>query len=139
MASTLTVITLPKSSNSKPETDNQTILRTACHNDEKCICINNAIYKHDSSWATAGIGKKVNNPGNMRPPRTWKPSVPFTIYNAKGNGQFAHFQTLEDGIIANVELYQRNYAKYETANALVSVWAGGGGNSEYRRAVANCF
>lgn len=115
------------------------LLTGPCNGDEKCICIVNGIFKHDSGWATAGVGKKALNPGNMRIPKTWEPSVPFTVYHSKGNGQFAQFKTLEDGVIANVELYQRFYAQYESANALVNVWADGGGNASYRSAVANCF
>jgi hypothetical protein len=115
------------------------MLTKSCKGDERCICINNAIFKHDSGWATAGVGRKANNPGNMRPPKLWTPSVPFTIYHAKGNGQFAKFETLEDGVQANVELYFRHYAKYENADALVNVWADGGGNSSYRGAVRKCF
>lgn len=134
----VSTIKLPKSSSSEPETDNQKILREACDNDAKCVCISNAIYKMDSSWCTAGVGKKTNNCGNMRPPRTWTPSVPYTIYNSPGNGQFLHFKTLEDGIKANVELYQRFYAKYDSPSALVQVWSDGNG-TEYKRAVGKCF
>ena len=66
-------------------------------------------------------------------------SVPFTVY-VRGKGDyFAKFETLEHGIIANVELYQRFYASAPTANALVSRWAGGGGNAHYRATVRGCF
>lgn len=115
------------------------MLERFCNGDAKCVCVENAIFTHDSGWATAGVGKKTNNPGNMRPPRLWQPSVPLTIYKAPGNGVFARFATLEEGVQANVELYTRHYAKYTTADALVSAWAGGGGNAQYRGAVRSCF
>lgn len=98
----------------------------------------NEVFKHDSSWMTAGIGRKTNNPGNMRPPRTWKPSVPFKIYHARGNGQFAHFETPEHGIIANVELYARLYSGL-SYDALVARWTDGGGHGSYRSSVRACF
>lgn len=121
-----------------PTGDRLALLKASCK-DEKCICINNAIFKHDSSWATAGVGRKANNPGNMRIPRTWSPSVPLTTYHANGNGTFAKFATLQDGVQANVELYYRFYDKFETADALVDQWADGGGNWSYRNAVRSCF
>ncbi len=130
--------TLPKSEIVLPVPDKQSILANACDYDEKCFCINNAIFKHDSSWATAGIGKKTLNPCNMRPPKTWEPSAPFTVYHAKGNGKFARFETLADGINACVELYDRFYDEL-SANKLVSRWTDGGGNKAYHSAVSNCF
>ncbi|HEV7278867.1 MAG TPA: hypothetical protein VGN57_01535 [Pirellulaceae bacterium] len=129
----------PKPVPAPSSTDPQTVLAKACKGDAKCICINNAIFKHDSSWATKGVGKKALNPGNMRPPKTWKPSVPFTVYVKAKDDYFAKFETLEHGIIANVELYQRFYAHLPNADALVSKWAGGGGNANYRAAVRSCF
>jgi hypothetical protein len=122
----------------KAQTGYNTILASACAGDGKCICINSAIFKHDSSWATAGIGKKTNNVCNMRPPKLWKPSVPFTIYNAPGNGKFAKFNSIADGITACVELYQRNY-KHLPPAALVSRWTDKGGNRAYRSSVASCY
>jgi hypothetical protein len=118
-------------------TDRQVLLASACGNDQKCACINNAIFIHDSSWATKGVGARFNNPGNMRPPSSWSPSVSFTV-GQTANGPFAKFATLEDGIIANVELYKRFYADLPPQK-LVTRWAGGGGNSSYRSAVASCF
>jgi hypothetical protein len=114
------------------------LLEDACgQNNFKCICINHAIFKHDSSWATAGVGKRANNPCNMRVPRTWKPSVPMSHINSV-NGEFAKFKTLEDGVTACVELYNRLYSDLPPAK-LVSRWTDGGGNKAYRSAVANCF
>lgn len=120
----------------------QKVLAEACQThapgDEKCVCVNNAIYRHDSGWATAGVGKKTRNPGNMRVPSTWKPSVPFEVYHSPGNGVFSKFKTLEDGIVANVELYARLYQDL-SAPALVSRWADGGGDRHYRSAVSSCY
>lgn len=122
------------------------MLSKACKGDERCICINNAVFKHDSGWATANnpngtpsVGKRALNPGNMRPPKKWTPSVSFTVMHVPGNGQFAKFETLEDGVQANVELYFRHYAHYTNANDFVSVWADGGGKGSYRAAVQSCF
>lgn len=98
----------------------------------------NAVFKHDSSWGTAGVGKKTNNLCNMRPPKSWEPSVPFTIYHAKGNGQFAKFSTKEDGITACVELYNRFY-KNMSADQLVRLWTDGGGQGAYLQQVRSCY
>jgi len=114
------------------------LLALACSGDVKCTCINNAIFTHDSSWATAGVGKNANNPGNMRIPKTWKPSVAFTVYHANGNGKFAKFSSLEDGIKANVELYHRFY-KDLPASQLVSIWTDDDGDKNYHKAVSNCY
>lgn len=128
--------TVPKVS--LPTGDRLAMLTKACEGDGKCICIVDAVAKHDSSWATAGIGKKTNNVCNMRPPGTWKPSVPFSVYRAKGNGVFAHFNSVQDGVTACAELYNRFYADL-SADKLVSRWTSGGGNVAYRSAVASCF
>lgn len=114
------------------------LLAHACGNDDRCVCVNDAIFKHDSSWATAGIGARINNPCNMRVPSTWKPSVPFTVYRARGNGVFSRFETLQDGVTACVELYARNY-KHLPPDTLVSIWTDGGGNRAYRAAVSSCY
>ena len=106
--------------------------------DPKCACVNNEIFKHDSSWATAGIGKKANNPCNMRVPSTWKPSVPMMVYTTANNGHFAKFETLEDGITACVELYARNY-KHRSAYDLVSIWTNRGAEESYYYNVAQCY
>ncbi|MGE0536665.1 MAG: hypothetical protein AB7O68_16965 [Pirellulales bacterium] len=106
--------------------------------DAKCACVNNAIFKHDSSWGTAGVGKKTNNLCNMRPPKTWTPSVQFTVYRTAHNGEFAKFATREDGITACVELYSRFYRDM-SALQLVRVWTDGGGNAAYRSQVASCY
>lgn len=118
--------------------EHKTVLAEACESEEKCICINNAIFKHDSSWATAGVGAKTNNPCNMRIPKTWKPSVKVSTYYSPGNGSFARFDTLADGITACVELYKRNYSKLPP-DTLVTRWTSGDNNREYLTAVYNCF
>lgn len=112
-------------------------LGKACDGERKCICVNDAIFRHDSSWATKGIGRKASNPCNMRPPKLWKPSVPFTVYKSPGNGEFAKFGSLEDGITACVELYKRSYADLD-AKTLVKRWAQTS-NKNYHDAVASCF
>ena len=54
-----------------------------------------------------------------------------------GNGTFAKFESMRDGIMANVELYSRFYAG-RTPNNTVSIWAQSD-SSNYRQAVKNCF
>lgn len=121
-----------------PSGERLALLRASCGQDDKCVCINHAIFKHDSSWATAGVGKRLNNPCNMRVPATWKPSVPFTVYTAKGNGVFSKFDTLQDGVTACVELYRRNYSDLPP-DTLVARWTDGGGQGAYQSAVNQCF
>lgn len=113
------------------------MLDKACDGDKKCICINNAIFKHDSSWSTAGVGKRALNPCNMRVPGTWRPSVKIGSLNSV-NGKFAKFNSLEDGVTACVELYKRLYSDLP-ADKLVSRWTDSGGNANYRKAVASCY
>lgn len=113
------------------------MLAAACDHDAKCVCINDAIFKHDSSWATAGVGKRAFNPCNMRVPSSWKPSVKMSRISTV-NGTFAKFATLDDGIKACVELYQRLY-KHLPSHTLVSRWTNGGGNRAYRSAVTSCY
>lgn len=140
---------VPPSKPQLPSGDRHTLLATACGaTDTKCICINHAIFKHDSGWATANnrdgspsVGKRALNPCNMRPPKTWKPSVPFTIMPTIQNGEttyFAKFKTLEDGVTACVELYKRNYSTLPP-DTLVSRWTAGGGKGAYQSAVNSCF
>jgi hypothetical protein len=97
-----------------------------------------AVFHHDSHFSTRGVGARTNNPGNMRVPSTWKPSVPFTVYHAKGNGTFSRFESLEHGIIANVELYQRFYSSFDSAAALTRTWAKTN-NPAYHAAIRKCF
>jgi len=105
------------------------VLADACGGDARCVCINDAIFVHDSSWATAGVGAKALNPCNLRPPTKWTPSVPFTEHQSK-NGVFAKFDTLEEGIIACVELWTRSY-KGLSAFDTAKVWTGNKMNALY--------
>lgn len=127
----------PKLKPAAPTGDRQAMLSKACGGDAKCVCINHAIFKHDSSWATAGVGKRALNPCNMRVPATWKPSVPMRSIKSV-NGVFARFDSLQDGVTACVELWQRLY-KDLPADKLVSRWTDGGGNTAYRSAVRSCY
>lgn len=106
--------------------------------DSKCACVLNEIFKHDSSWATAGVGKRANNPCNMRIPATWTPAVGKPKKEYSVNGVFAKFATLEDGISACTELYARRYQDL-LPEKLVSVWTDGGGNGAYRSSVKSCY
>lgn len=123
-------------------TDKQKFLRKTCEkiapDDPECYCVMDNVFRQDSGWGTMGVGKKANNMGNMRVPSTWKPSVPMTVYHAAGNGTFAKFESVEDGIVANVELYSRFY-KDLSPQLLLSRWVHGGGNANYRAAVFSCF
>ncbi len=128
-----------------PSGDRLALLRASCGQDDKCVCINHAIFKHDSSWATAGVGARALNPCNLRPPKTWKPSVPFTILpvsqvidGKRTTTYFAKFKTLEDGVTACVETYKRFYSELPPAE-LVSRWTDGGGQGAYQSAVNKCF
>jgi hypothetical protein len=106
--------------------------------DTKCACVMNEIFKHDSGWATAGVGKRAKNPCNMRVPSSWTPAVGKPSKEYSVNGVFAKFATLEDGISACTELYARRY-KDLSASVLVSRWTDGGGNAAYRGGVKNCY
>jgi hypothetical protein len=117
--------------------DKHTLLAMACDGEEKCSCINEAIFTHDSSWATDGVGKRALNPCNMRVPSTWTPNG--IIGSTQGSvGHFAKFDSLEHGIQACVETYNRFY-KDMPPKKLVSLWTAGGGNRDYRAAVSNCY
>ena len=96
----------------------------------------------DSRWATANnydgspaVGKRFNNPGNMRCSEAI--TLPYKCSQTNGNGWFANFPDLKTGIAANVELYSRFYAG-RTPNNTVSIWAQSD-SSNYRQAVKNCF
>lgn len=117
--------------------DKHAMLAAACGHDKKCTCINRAIFVHDSSFATAGVGARANNPCNMRKPGSWKPKG--VVGQTKGAvGYFLVFDTLENGIKACVETYQRFY-KDAPPRALVSAWTAGGGQGHYQAAVSACF
>lgn len=105
------------------------LLTGPCNGDEKCICVNNAIFIHDSSWSTSGVGARSLGPCNMRVPSSWTPSVPLSSMWAK-HGEYAKFETLQDGVTACVELWQRFY-EGKTAFATAKVWTGNANNKDY--------
>lgn len=122
----------------------QDTLFKSCNGQKKCICINDAIFKHDSSWATAGVGARTLNPCNTRPSANHP--KPFKVAYSK-NGPFAQFSTLDDGIISCVSLYQRNYSKLGPT-ATVKIWSGHSRDKNfpstpseraYVSAVASCY
>lgn len=121
----------------EPESDKQKMLDKACDGDAQCICVVDKIAIMDSSWATAGIGKRTLNPCNLRPPSSWKFPVPYTAYQAKGNGYFAHFETLQDGVTACAATYNKYYRDM-SPRQLVKVWAQSS-NQNYVNMVATCF
>lgn len=105
--------------------------------DSKCACINNEIFKHDSAWATAGVGKRAKNPCNMRKPGTWEPKG--VVGQTKGaEGYFLVFDSLQSGITACVETYSRFY-RDATPEALVARWTNGGGQGAYYNNVKKCY
>jgi hypothetical protein len=133
----------PKTRVAASVNDPKAHLASACGGDEKCVCVNNAIFKHDSSWATANnpdgspsVGKRANNPCNMRVPAKWEPSVAVSSLKT-ANGTFAKFDTLHDGITACVELYQR-YQNL-SPSTLVRTWTNGGGSPGYHAEVSSCY
>lgn len=72
----------------------------------------------------------------MRVPKTWKPSgIVGTTRGAVGT--FAVYDTLESGIYACVELYNRFYRDMAPAD-LVRTWTDGG-NPAYHSAVRSCY
>lgn len=119
---------------------NFSYLLSACDkyapDDRKCVCINNAIFVQDSAWATKGVGAKTNNPCNMRPAGENSPIL-AGVHVALGNGNFAKFSTLRDGVEACVELYARKY-RGKSPSTIVAVWAQTT-SPGYHGAVANCF
>jgi len=123
------------------------ILAAACRefapNDAQCVCINNAVFVRDSAWATANnadgtpsVGKRMNNPGNVRCLGDNSP-VPSVCTPTKNNGSFAKFDSLEDGVRANVDLYARLYAGKGWTD-LTNTWAQTK-SKEYHEAVGSCF
>lgn len=70
----------------------------------------------------------------MRPPKTWLPSVPFI----KAPSNFAKFETLEAGITACTELYNRFY-KDLNSTTLVNRWTANGAETDYKNAIKSCY
>lgn len=129
---------------SKAPTDKLAVLEKACGGEAKCTCVNAAIFKHDSSWSTAGVGKRTNNPCNTRPSKN-HPNSHSTEYTV--NGPFARFASFEDGVQSCVALYRRGY-EAKTAFSLVKVWTGHANDPkwpstpaerEYLSAVQACY
>lgn len=104
--------------------------------DGKCVCVMLAIAKHDSQYATAGVGKKTNNPCNTRPSGDNSYSKEG-VYESHGNGWFATYPNLRDGAYACTDLYVRRFAG-RTAKNLTDVWAQTKSKS-YHNAVASCY
>ncbi len=113
------------------------MLDKACDGDKKCSCIINAIAIHESEFATAGVGKRAKNHCNLRRPGSWTPKG---IVGETGGavGKFLVFDSLQSGLDACAEVYNRFY-KDVSADKLVSAWAAGGGNKAYRSAVKSCY
>lgn len=78
----------------------------------------------------------MNNPGNVRCLGDNSP-VPSTCVAVPGNGNFSKFDSLEDGVRANVDLYVRLYAGKGWTD-LTYTWAQTKAQ-EYHDAVGSCF
>ncbi len=116
------------------------MLQDSCHRlaagDPRCTCLLNAVFTHDSAWATQGVGKWANNPGNVR---CLAADSPFEheCVASPGNGYFAKFPDLQTGIDANVELYSRKFRGL-SADALTWRWANTS-NGAYYEALRSCY
>lgn len=119
------------------QTDKQTMLTTACGSDQKCQCIVDAIITNESAWFTKGIAPRSNNPCGMRVPSTWTPDG-LTGATAGAVGHFATFTSHQHGVTACAQTYKRFYSDVPAAT-LMNAWVHGGGNSNYRSAVAACY
>lgn len=93
--------------------------------------------KNDSAFATAGVGARTKNPGNMR--------CVSDIFMPKGtqcigsaSGKFSSFQTLEEGVRQTVALYVRKYAG-KAPNDITRVWAGNPKTKGYWEDIQRCF
>jgi len=95
-----------------------------------------AVFTHDSAWATAGIGKKNNNPSNLRCITTDNPYHGKCIPSA-GNGSFEWFPDLQTGIYAAVDVYNRLYRGLP-ADKMTYKWARTQ-NGAYYNALRKCF
>lgn len=103
-----------------------------------------ASFRHDSGWSTVAIGKKYNNPGNMRcssKPVHNASCVPHSSKASWGSptGPWSKYPTLEDGIWGNVALYARKY-KTQDAEYFMDVWVQTADeDSDYANAIRACF
>jgi hypothetical protein len=115
------------------------MLRTACEQyggGQECYCILNAVFTHDSDWANAGVGKRLNNPGNVRC-LSEKSAVDSTCVSVPGNGQFAKFSSIQLGIEAAVDLWNRSYRGLP-ADVQTYKWARTH-NGDYYNALRSCY
>ena len=95
------------------------------------------IFRHDSNWATAGIGARTNNPGNLRCLGSDNPWQKSCVASVNNNGHFASFATLKDGIYANVDLWNRLY-RGKGADNIARIWAGCPQTKAYWDALRSC-
>ena len=116
-------------------------LSKACNDmapyDPFCYCVLDAIFTHDSAWATVGVGKWAKNPGNLRCLGE-DSTFDHQCEKSPGNGYFAKFDDLETGIEANVDLYVRKYMG-KTPEAITRIWAGSPQSKEYWDAIKSCY
>ena len=105
--------------------------------DQLCPCIVSAMAKNDSLFATAGVGARTKNPGNMR--------CVADIFMPNGtdcvgslSGSFSAFQTLEEGVRQNVALYIRKYAG-KAPDEVTRVWAGSPRSEGYWKDIRSCY
>ena len=124
-----------------PITEKQKFLAEACStmapHDSRCYCVVNQIAINDSSWGTAGVGKKTNNPCNIRPMGDASP-IEHGVYHSPGNGYFSHFNSMEDGIVACIDLYIRKYSG-KTPDELTKIFAENPESRGYWESVRSCY
>ena len=117
-------------------------IRSSCSSlakhDPRCVCILHAIAKHDSAYASSGIGKKHNNIGNIRCLKEYGIVPSACAASLNGNGHFASFDSVDDSIIALADLYVRKYAG-RSPDDITRIYAGNPQSSEYWKAVRSCY
>ncbi|QGH72441.1 MAG: hypothetical protein [Siphoviridae sp. ctpQM7] len=106
--------------------------------DRRCECVNAEIMRHDSLFATAGVGKKLLNPANIRCIKPEDSVVPVSCVPSPQNGSFSSFKTLRDGTYAGVALYVKKYAGRHH-ESIVRIWAGNPQSKGYWEGVRSCF
>lgn len=97
-----------------------------------------AIFTHDSAWATAGVGKWAKNPGNLRCLSPDSPYKSTCVQSSNNNGWFAKFDDLETGVYASVDLYVRKYMG-KSPDEITAVWAGSPQSGGYWQAIRACY
>lgn len=105
--------------------------------DPYCYCIMSAILKWDSAYGTLGVGKKLNNATNSRCLGDFG-AVQSECVASLGNGYFARFETVEDGIRSGVDLYSRRFRGLPP-DVLTFRWAGNPQSQGYWEEVRNCY